>query len=329
MSLEVEESSYVEYDPISDRDLVGRYADGVFDPDNAVEADPGYQTSNKSVRAPPARRPAKRAREKVEEDSICEDELSDSDIRIVESFKCPITLELPVDPVTAADGYLYERASVEKWLRNNIRSPMTNAVLGHRYLVSNVPIRNLIWDLVKSGRVPKTACANVSAHMEKIRYKHQLMMLSVKGDFEARCTLTLITIEESLKMSDQKEREKRMDFCKKMLQDGVGAGHAFSLFCLSNVVVQYKNASQKSLVMMLLIESALLNFGPACLQLANKFEFNPAGQTHRYVEHDEQQKNRWIQKALLCEQTEFDVGHLAKFKWIADFKSWCVDSKQN
>jgi hypothetical protein len=325
MSLETEECSYVEYDPHSDRDVVGRYADGVFDFENAPEADPGYQKSYETLRASLARRPAKRARKDVDESSVCEDKLSHFEMKIVESLKCPITLELPVDPVTAADGYFYERASVEKWLRNNNRSPMTNAVLGHRYLVPNVPIRNLIWDFVKSGRAPEAACANVSAHLEKIRYKNELIVISSEGDLEARCTLTLINIEESLKLSDQKEREKRMDSCKKMLQDGVAQGHPFSLFCLSNVVVQYRNVTQKPFVMMLLTESALLNFGPACLQLAHKFESDPVGQTHRYVEHDEQQKNRWIQKALLCEQPEFDVSHLARFKWIGNFKSWCAN----
>ena len=31
-------------------------------------------------------------------------------------FLCPITQELPIDPVTAEDGRVYERQAIETWL---------------------------------------------------------------------------------------------------------------------------------------------------------------------------------------------------------------------
>ena len=31
------------------------------------------------------------------------------------NFKCCITGELPIDPVTAMDGNVYERSEIEKW----------------------------------------------------------------------------------------------------------------------------------------------------------------------------------------------------------------------
>ena len=39
---------------------------------------------------------------------------------------CPITKELLVDPVVAADGHTYERSAIEKWLTKRESSPMTN-----------------------------------------------------------------------------------------------------------------------------------------------------------------------------------------------------------
>eukprot|EP01083_Nonionella_stella_P072279 194772_1 len=41
---------------------------------------------------------------------------------IVEHFLCPITKQLMTDPVIAADGYTYERASIRDWFANNKRN---------------------------------------------------------------------------------------------------------------------------------------------------------------------------------------------------------------
>ena len=36
-------------------------------------------------------------------------------------FLCPITQELPLDPVTAEDGRVYERGAIEEWLQRHPR----------------------------------------------------------------------------------------------------------------------------------------------------------------------------------------------------------------
>ncbi|KAK7938512.1 hypothetical protein WMY93_001838 [Mugilogobius chulae] len=47
-----------------------------------------------------------------------------------DEFLCPITRELMRDPVIAADGYSYERESIESWIRGKAKSsPMTNLPL--------------------------------------------------------------------------------------------------------------------------------------------------------------------------------------------------------
>ena len=61
---------------------------------------------------------------------------------------CPITLELPWDPVMASDGRIYERAAIEKHIQQHqgqLRSPMTNLPMStdltpavhHKYLTAN------------------------------------------------------------------------------------------------------------------------------------------------------------------------------------------------
>ena len=47
------------------------------------------------------------------------------------------------DPVVAADGFTYERASIQEWLdRGNERSPMTNKPLAHQQLTPNFVVRS-------------------------------------------------------------------------------------------------------------------------------------------------------------------------------------------
>ena len=55
-----------------------------------------------------------------------------------EDFVCPITHELPVHPVMAEDGHIYERSEIEKWIRVSaqegraLKSPTTNEEMGDR-----------------------------------------------------------------------------------------------------------------------------------------------------------------------------------------------------
>ena len=45
----------------------------------------------------------------------------------LDQLVCPISKELPVDPVLAQDGYIYERECIQKHLVNRNTSPMTNS----------------------------------------------------------------------------------------------------------------------------------------------------------------------------------------------------------
>lgn len=68
-----------------------------------------------------------------------------------DEFICPISRELMVDPVIAADGHTYDRPWIQQWLELHRTSPKTNAALAHQELVENVNLRRLIDDLVAEG----------------------------------------------------------------------------------------------------------------------------------------------------------------------------------
>ncbi|CAH3183694.1 unnamed protein product [Porites lobata] len=62
-----------------------------------------------------------------------------------DEFLCPITREVMSDPVIAADGYTYERASIQEWLTSGrLTSPMTNAPLKSNVLTPNRMLKLLI-----------------------------------------------------------------------------------------------------------------------------------------------------------------------------------------
>lgn len=74
---------------------------------------------------------------------------------------CPISHEIFIDPVIAADGYTYERASIEQWIKQTSdrgiippNSPMTGAPLENNNLISNFALRSLVNEW-KSGDKPE------------------------------------------------------------------------------------------------------------------------------------------------------------------------------
>ena len=77
---------------------------------------------------------------------------------IAKEFVCPITQELPIQPVTAEDGKIYEETAIRQWfaakLENNESptSPATGAEIGPKLLPAP-QARNTIEALVESGAI--------------------------------------------------------------------------------------------------------------------------------------------------------------------------------
>ena len=69
-------------------------------------------------------------------------------------YLCPITHKLPIEPVIAEDGELYELEAITTWFEKNkdafARSPMTNKPIGKR-LVPALHVSKAIARLINSG----------------------------------------------------------------------------------------------------------------------------------------------------------------------------------
>ena len=64
---------------------------------------------------------------------------------VLDSFQCPLTMEVMRDPVFTADGQTYERTEIEKWFAlGNRTSPLTGEELSSTNLLPNIVLRTVI-----------------------------------------------------------------------------------------------------------------------------------------------------------------------------------------
>ena len=99
---------------------------------------------------------------------------------IAKEFVCPITQELPISPVTAEDGKIYEEKDILHWFAAKLEndesptSPATGAIIGPKLLPAP-QVRNTIEALVKSGAIEGdlatawTKKLKLEKEMEKLR----------------------------------------------------------------------------------------------------------------------------------------------------------------
>lgn len=107
--------------------------------------------------------------------------------KTAEEFICPITRELPINPVIAQDGNVYERKAIADWIRkcrgNKLRSPLTNQPMGTTLLPAP-HIRNAIRSMVSSG-----ALTGDKAHAVKFA---ELENKANSGDADSMIELCLV-----------------------------------------------------------------------------------------------------------------------------------------
>jgi hypothetical protein len=64
---------------------------------------------------------------------------------VLDSFQCPLTMEVMRDPVITVDGQTYERTEIEKWFAlGNRTSPLTGEALPSTNLFPNIALRKAI-----------------------------------------------------------------------------------------------------------------------------------------------------------------------------------------
>ncbi|KAF8388237.1 hypothetical protein HHK36_026903 [Tetracentron sinense] len=81
-------------------------------------------------------------------------------------FRCPLSLELMLDPVIVSSGQTYERDFIQKWLDNELTiCPKTRQTLAHTNLIPNYTVKALLTNWCEDNNIRffnTTDCTNIS-----------------------------------------------------------------------------------------------------------------------------------------------------------------------
>ena len=112
---------------------------------------------------------------------------------IAKELVCPITQELPIRPVTAEDGKIYEEKAIREWWSKKDgepTSPSTGAVIGTKLLPAP-QARNMIETLVKSGAIEGEIAEAWTKKLETEKKVKELRAKAEGGDGNAMYNLGL------------------------------------------------------------------------------------------------------------------------------------------
>ena len=87
------------------------------------------------------------------------------------AFICPITCDVMVEPVVAADGNSYEAAEIVQWLSKTQTSPLTNEPLLHTDLLPNIALRHAIEEWCGRQQTRTTARSDEQTLERKLKEK--------------------------------------------------------------------------------------------------------------------------------------------------------------
>ena len=166
--------------------------------------------------------PPKRGREAAED--ATGQELRKTKNALNEAFAelvCPITFSLPVDPVMAEDGNVYERSAIEDWLEKQRKSPVTNLAMGTRLLPA-LQVKNMIRAMVTSGALTGD---KVDAWKLKLKEEEEVAEMRRKaeaGDGEAMCNLGVCYENGELGLA--KDKAKAFEWFEKSHEAGDAGG---------------------------------------------------------------------------------------------------------
>ena len=184
-------------------------------------------------------------------------------------FICPITQELPVEPVTAMDGKVYERKAIEEWLaRGNGKSPMTNQPMGSTLLPA-IHVRNSLELMVRSGALTGDKVEAWKNRLDEIGKLESLRERAQGGDAAAMTALG------SLYLHGIGGANKNPVEAVSWLKRGVEGGNADARGLLGHCYIHgigVEPEAEEPHGYMLLTEAAMSDSPYACWRLGRLFQ---------------------------------------------------------
>ncbi len=127
---------------------------------------------------------------KTQRISELEKDMTSSHNALADMFLCPITKELPVDPVLAADGKIYERAKIEEWLAKHDTSPATGEKMKDTVLTAaSSVVTGTIDFLLKCNAVDEQKKKTLKTKLVNEQKLKELKSKAEAGDYRAMCDL--------------------------------------------------------------------------------------------------------------------------------------------
>ena len=223
---------------------------------------------------------------------------SPCDDDVLGEYRCPITQELPVDPVVAEDGQAYERTAIEDWFERRaeeggpIKSPMTNEPIG-KTLVPAVQTRSAIERLINKGIIHGEAATTWTTKQAELmaidKDKRLVLAKAHKGDVPSMRTIGYCYRDGShgFKMDMDKAREF---FSKAAVHDDAHAIVSLGIFHLNGTGVP-RDATR---AMIDLTRAAMLGSEHAAITIGNELR-------GAWVKsYDEAESTRWYQYSKKC-----------------------------
>jgi hypothetical protein len=222
----------------------------------------------------------KRRAEDENEDSSGPSELRSSVETTIAELCCPITKALPVDPVAAEDGGVYEREAIERWIEEKATSPVTNKPMGAT-LRPAAQVRSAVRAVARwAGERGKKVAAQMR-HEEELRTQKQL---AARGDRDAMLVVAL-AYADGRGVATNKESAYRWAL------RAAERGSVKALYLMP--VISGHNSQSKTIVALDWQEAALRGDARACVSVARVYVGQP--------DDGDERAKRWYQKAAQCE----------------------------
>ena len=211
---------------------------------------------------------------------------------MADEWICPITHELPVDPVMAEDSRYYERSAIEQWFKSVTganRSPVTNVPMG-RVLKAGPQVRNTIKKMVESGAIRGAKADAWKKRIEEEATVTRLRQRCKDGSPYAMKTLGYMYRDGRSGLA--KDRGAAFMWCKQAadLHDPEALGDIAQMYCEGDGV--QRNATRGAFF---LGQAAVLGVEHACYVLAVYYRFGLHG-----FEKDAALAAYWYKKMSTC-----------------------------
>ena len=219
---------------------------------------------------------------------------------IAKELLCPITQELPFDPVMAKDGKIYEREAILEWFRKKdggATSPSTGKVIDTE-LVPAVQVRNTIGELIKSGAIDGEIAEAWTKKLEIEKEVKEMRAKAEGGDGNAMYNLGLWYEGGSNGLPKDDVQARTWHERSTAARDPMGMAR-FGEFLLAG----RGGSDDRPLGLVLVTEAATLGSDLAAWRLGESFLIGDDG-----LPKDPIRARYWLKKAA---DSECEIGQIA------------------